>query len=292
MYKILLLTDYSDASRQAIAYAQQLFTDTPVDFCLLNAFPVEAEVAYGLSYTATNYWQLAQDTIVDLRQEIEEESISELHTYRTEVLPGGPINALQLQLSREPFDLVVVGATGSGISERLGSIATGVIRHAQTHVLVVPATATAGQVEQVVLATDYQSATSAPSFALLKDIIARKEAHLTLLHVETNQQAAPVAEETIRQYLLSNFAGIKADTATVADEDVLQGLNYYLDASHVDLLVMLPHHKGIWDVLLGNSLTRSVAYHPRVPLLTIYNQAVEGVQQEASQEENIPFLPL
>ncbi|WP_247235587.1 universal stress protein [Telluribacter sp. SYSU D00476] len=292
MYKILLLTDYSDASRQAIVYTQQLFADTPVDFCLLNAFPVEAEVAYGLSYTAINYWQLAQDSIVELRQEVEKKSISEQHTFRIEVLPGGPINALEVQLSREPFDLVVVGATGSGISERLGSVATGVVRHATTNVLVVPATATAGQVEQVVLATDYQPATSALSFALLKDIVARKKAQLTLLHVEADRKAAPVAEETIRQYLLSNFAGIKIETATITDEDVLQGMNHYLDACRVDMLVMLPHHKSIWDVLLGNSLTRSIAYHPRVPLLTLYDRVVEPVQQEAPQEEYIPFLPL
>ncbi|GAB3163149.1 universal stress protein [Telluribacter humicola] len=292
MYKILLLTDYSDASRQAIAYAQQLFADTPVDFCLLNAFPVEAEVAYGLSYAATNYWQLAQDSIIELRQEVEQESVSELHTYRTEVLPGGPINALELQLSREPFDLVVVGATGAGVSEWLGSVATGVVRHANTHVLVVPATATAGLIQQAVLATDYQPVASAQSFSLLKDIVARKGAQLTLLHIEAGQQVAPVAEEVVRQYILNNFAGTKVETATVIGQEVLQGLNYYLDASKADLLVMLPHHKSILDVLLGNSLTRSVAYHPRVPLLTLYDRGVEPVQQEATQEENVPFLPL
>ena len=53
------------------------------------------------------------------------------HTYRTLTVLGSPETAVESLLSQEPFDLVVVGATGSGFSEFFGSVATGLIRSAK-----------------------------------------------------------------------------------------------------------------------------------------------------------------
>ena len=56
-------------------------------------------------------------------------------------MPGSPISAVEVLLAQEHFDLVLVGATGVGRAGFFGSVATGMIRAANTNVLVVPTTA-------------------------------------------------------------------------------------------------------------------------------------------------------
>lgn len=271
MYKILLLTDFSAASRHAIAYTQALFADTAADFCLVNAFPIEPEVGFSGAFLLVEQREQAEKSLRALLHEITRPAIPTHHSYRTVVIPGSPETCVDVLLHREHFDLVVAGATGSGRNERFGSVATGVVRTAKTNVLVVPSLFPIRPLERVVLATDYRSINDAESLTILNDIASRKNARLTLLTVAKPDQAKPSAASSA--YVQQVFPNLETDTYIIHDDEVLQGINTYLDAHMVDLLVMVPHHKGLLDVVRNSSVTRSVVYHPRVPVLALYDSA-------------------
>ncbi|GAB3020688.1 universal stress protein [Spirosoma pulveris] len=285
MYKILLLTDFSAASRHAIAYTQALFANTAADFCLLNAFPLEPEVGFAGAFLIVEEREQAEKSLIAFRHDVTQQPVPVHHTYRTVVIPGSPEASVDVMLHQEHFDLVVVGATGDGRSELLGSVATATIRTATTNVLVVPATCPIRPLERIVLSTDYRSVNDAESFGILADIASRKGAQLTLLTID--KSGTPGASELSRQYVEQAFDAVPTDSYVIHDDNVLHGINAYLDAHTVDLLVMLPHHKGFLDVLRNNSVTRSVAYHPRVPLLTLYDAVPE--KTAASGQDNLPL---
>lgn len=289
MYKILLLTDFSAASRHAIAYTQTLFADTATDFCLLNAFPLEPEVGFSGAFLVVEQREQAEKALIALRHELTQQPIPSYHTYRNVVVPGSPETAVDVMLHQEYFDLVVVGATGAGRSELFGSVATGIIRTATTNVLVVPAVSPIRHLEQIVLATDYRSVNDVESFKMLGDIANRKDAQLTLLTIAKPDQ--PATSELSREYVQGAFPTVRTDAYMIHDDDVLKGINAYLDIHTVDLLVLLPHHKGFLDVLRNKSVTRSIAYHPRVPLLTLYDSgSVESSGENATAEpDSLPF---
>lgn len=290
MYKILLLTDFSAASKHAIAFTQALFDDTAADFCLLHTFPLQPEVGYSGVFLLAEQRESAEKSLRALQRTITEQPVPDYHTYRALVIPGTPERAVDELLTQEHFDLVVTGATGFGRSELAGSVATGMIRSAKTNVLVVPASAPIRPLEHVVLATDYRSVNDAESFGILNDLASRKGAHLTLLTIENPLQHTPPVSDLSRQYVVSAFKSLQTDTYTIHDENVLQGINSYLDIHTVDMLVMLPHHKSFFDVLRNKSVARSVAYHPRVPLLALYDSAtVTPVDKSTSKLENTPF---
>lgn len=289
MYKILLLTDFSPASRHALAFAQALFADTPVQFCLLHAFPAKPTEGFNGTFLIAEQRQLAEASLRNLKRRMTQPPVPTGHTYQTTVMLGDPVDAVELVLAHEYFDLVVVGATGSGCTEFFGSVATGMVRTANTNVLVVPVSALIRPLERVVLATDYRSVNGADSFIFLKDLVDRKAAHLTLLTIETLRRADIGAAELSRQYVLNAFRNLHVDTYSVHDDDVRHGINLYLDTHPVDLFVMLPHHKRFFDLLLNNSLSRSMAYHPRVPLLTLYDSTTVSPTTAPSAVDDIPL---
>lgn len=273
MYKILLLTDFSAASRHAIAFTQALFSNTAADFCLLSACPVADDLVmdYAGNTLLIDRWQATEKSLKALQQSITQAPFPHYHSYRSLAVLGQPTAMVNQLLLKEPFDLVVVGATGSGWSELLGSVATDVVREAQTNVLVVPESAPIRPLNQVVLATDYRSVNDAQSVAILTDLISRKAAQLTILTVENPDRPETHSSDLSRQYVHTALGNYASDPYIIHDTDVLHGLNEYLKTHRVDMLVMLPHHRSLFDVFRHRSVSRSFAFHPSVPLLTIYD---------------------
>lgn len=289
MYKILLLTDFSDASRHAITFTQALFADTAVDFCLLHAFPFVPEEGYSGSFVLGEQIESAEKSIRSLQRTITRQPVPPYHTYRSQVSLGTVVRAVEVLLTQEYFDLVVLGATGSGNNEFFGSVATGMIREAKTNVLTVPVSAPIRPVEQLVLATDYKSINNAESLRMLNDLASRKAALVTLLTIENPARSETPVSEPSRQYVLRALENVLTETYCIHDDNVLHGINTYLKAHAVDLLVMLPHHKGFFDVLIQKSVSRSVAFHPTVPLLTLYDDEIHATTSETSAIDRIPF---
>lgn len=291
MYKILVLTNFSPASHHAVAFTQALFADTDTQFCLLHAFSAQPTEGFTGSFLLAEQRQFAEKSLQELERTLTQQPVPTYHTYRTLAMLGNPVSAVETLLAQEYFDLVVVGATGSGRTEFLGSVATGMIRAANTNVLVVPVSSPIRPLERVVLATDYESVNDAESFVFLTDLARRKAAQLTLLTVKDPQQPDTQASDLSRQYVLRAFKDLRTNTYSIHDEDVGQGINAYLDNHTVDLFVMLPHHKSVFDVLQNNSETRPLAYHPRVPLLTLYDSPTvtpSPAKEPVSERGNIP----
>ncbi|QIP15141.1 universal stress protein [Spirosoma aureum] len=292
MYKILLLTDFSDASRHAISYTQALFADTAVDFCLLYACPIEPDIEYTGTMLIGERWKIGVMSLEELRLEMTQPSEPIYHTYRTLARMGEPVEILNQLLTKEneQFDLVVMGATGTGWSELLGSVATDVIRKAKTNTLVVPISAPIRPVEQLVLATDYRCINDTVSLGMLIDIASRKAALITLLTIDNPGQPETHVSDSSRQYVLCALENVLTATYIIHDDNVLHGINTYLLTHTVDLLVTLPHHKRIFDVLAHKSITRTIAFRPTVPLLALYDEEILDTQPtESSSIEQIPF---
>ncbi|QIP13720.1 universal stress protein [Spirosoma aureum] len=289
MYKILLLTDFSLASRHAIAYAQALFSDTSVDFCLLHTFPLVPVEGYSGSLLLGEQIESAEKSIKSLKHAIKQQEPT-YHTYRSQVALGTPAHAVEVILTQQYFDLVVLGATGLGKNELFGSVATGMIRQAKTNVLTVPVSAPIQPVKRIVLAIDYTSINDAESLHLLSDIANRKAALVTLLSIENPNIRKMQGTETSRQYVLGALANVSTEIDCVHEEDVRYGIKNYLKEHSVDLLVMLPHHKGFLDVVTQKSVSRSVAFQPKVPLLTLYDEKIKGASSENKPDiDEIPF---
>ncbi len=138
MKKLLLLTDFSEASRHALDYARSFFSDTVADFHLLCVYPPESTAAYspiyshGASHTA--YTDQLNDILIQLRRE----ATTNWHTYRSAVCPGTWLDIIGKSLDMEPYDVVVMGAQKDGTSTLFGRSATALTRQLNANVMVVP----------------------------------------------------------------------------------------------------------------------------------------------------------
>lgn len=269
MKKILVLTDFSEASRNALQFARSFFGDTVAEFHLLCVHPVETDAFYSAHHVAKTASTAFAEQLSDVVAELRREATTDWHTFRSSARPGNLLDVVRQYVDASQYDYIVIGAKKDGTNELFGNSATALIRQVSANVLVVPVDARAQPVRRVVLATDFANLNNCKLLCPVKEFIALKGSTLTLLTIDTPGKKVVHAErETrIRQFLSPiepTIARLQAPTARL-------GIDAYLAGHPVDLLVTIPKHRGWTDALTGNSVTRSLAFTPPVPLLTLYD---------------------
>jgi len=177
--------------------------------------------------------------------------------------------------------LVVLGASGAGNNLFFGSVATDVVRNVTANTLVIPTNATISPVKNVVMAVDYNQVSDLKVFDNLKDLLTRKDAQLTLLTVLKDNQSADELDGLTKYEYHNYFNEIKVNDYYIKNSDVEKGIKEFLDIHRADLLVMVSRHHSFLDVIFNRSVTRKFAYHPSVPLLSIYDEVAAPFINEA-----------
>lgn len=269
MKKILVLTDFSEASRNALQFARSFFGDTVAEFHLLCVHPVETDVFYSTHHVARTATTAFAEQLSDLVAELRREATTDWHTFRSSARPGNLPDVVRRYIDADSYDYIVIGAKKDGTNELFGNSATALIRQVSANVLVVPVDARPQLIRRVVLATDFASLNNCKLLCPVKEFVALKGSTLTLLTIDTPGKKVIQAErETrIRQFL----SPIEPAVARLQAPTARLGIDAYLAGHPVDLLVTIPKHRGWADTLTGNSVTRSLAFMPPVPLLTLYD---------------------
>ncbi|QIP13742.1 universal stress protein [Spirosoma aureum] len=275
MYKIVALADFSAASEHAIIFAQALLANTVADFYLVHTVePQSTDRNVGIFKQAETPQSVAK-SLQALKLTLMQQPVRTSHTYHTRVLTGNTDRAVENLLNQEHFNLIVIGLTDAGRHSFFGNQATEMIRHAKANVLIVPHMSFIQPLKQIVLATDYLSINTTQSLDFLNELTTQKAIQLTLLNIVNPDKPNLQPSESSRNYIQRALNTTKTDIYTIYDADTRHGLSAYLDSYQVDLLVMIPHHKSFFDLLTNNSLTRGMVSSLRVPLLTLYDPAMD-----------------
>jgi nucleotide-binding universal stress UspA family protein len=279
MKKILLTTNFSKASENAIAYALNLFGDSECEFTIMYASdnnPVGSpEVDFSL---IEEMYNRSKKEAILLTEKIKKEDNKKFHTFKTEVIPTSPASAINILNRTNKYDFVVVGATGKGNDILFGTTATDVVRKDQVNTIVVPEKAKILPIKNVVLAVDYLPISSFNDFDGLKEILHRKDCTLTLLNILDDEQH-PNDSYTKAQYD-NYFKDIKTIEYYIRENTAEEGIIEYLEYHKTDLLVMLTRHHSFFDLLFNRSVTRKFAFNPTLPLMSIFCNEVEVPNEE------------
>lgn len=267
MKKILLLTDFSEASQNALNFTHSLFRDITSHFHLLYPYSTgdEGSLTPINATGRLTYPAQLQDTVVG-------KGTDTRHTFHTPGLGGQPVDLIKQSIAEESYDVVVIGPTENSTDTVFGHNAIELVRKLKANILVVPAHAQPKPIEQIVLAIDFATLTNYQLLDPVLELVQHKSATLILLTVDTpGKRVIHVEQEShIRQYLSPIEPTIAREKAPSAKE----GIDAYLATHQVDLLVTMPRYsnrsKSSTD---GNPLPLlAKAFSPAVPLLTLYDE--------------------
>lgn len=270
---ILVPSDFSDCALNALEYAAKFAqkVNPQAKITILNAYTIP------LAYTDFNISadvgesEAAIEKFIDGQFDELEEKIPLLKefTIRRIKTENYVKDAVEEFCEDDNVDLIIMGTKGaSGVSEViLGTNAHRVIKAQVAPVLVIPVEASYEAINNIALSSDYKGI-MAELLSPVKDIRDAFASDLHLIHVSAESILDKEKAEEAKNLEL-HLKGLPHRYHYIVNENVELGIDEFGKKQKIDLLVVLPRKKGLFESLFGKSESKSLIFHTKIPLLAL-----------------------
>ncbi len=278
MKNILIPTDFSTCSNNAIDFAVQTAKQLPVQLTIMHAFELMGNVYIDYMGVNREYNEAQLDDIYikldDLKKRIETDHGIKVHAY---VENGGVEHSIHKAVKERNIDLIIMGTKGAkGVQEKLWGSETGsVIESSKIPVLTIPHDYKFKTPDKVVLALDKleEDVTSLDVLFELTDFF-NSHVEVVLFTGEENDESQTFLERSreIPQFEKTLKSHYQEETLTVSHlfgRQFDHSLQNYITDNNVNMLAMIKHKRNFLENLFHSSKTKRMSYHTNIPLLVI-----------------------
>lgn len=265
--RILILSDFSDASRKSVHYGLQLAQSLEADTWIQHVYYIPPELA-GQVVISQEALKNYEESVRKNYESLQSDQLPRIGEGTHFVLNRGDlIEEMNRLIDKETIDLVVVGNHGSGFwTNVLGSNTVKVIQHAHCPVLSVPEEAIFEPFKKIAFATDLQE-TSPEVLAQLVSFAQTFQAHVDVIHVSDKTSRDSKEEFGMLEQMLTSVS----HTFYYAwEKDIEEGILEHVQEHQNDLLVLVPRVHPFFDRLFQKSISQQMVYHSKLPLLSIH----------------------
>ena len=277
MKHILLPTDFSDNSWNAIKYAIKLFKNEACVFHLLNTYtPIIYNVEYVLGYPAQfglgdAIRNTSQENLKELVGKIAEEFPNNLnHKFETLARFDTLISGIKEFMSKHTAHVIVMGTQGAtGAKEVLfGSNTVHVFKEIKCPVIAIPSDFEYENPHEVLFPTDLEVNYKDTELSLLKEIAESHNSRINAMHVSTGYELTE-AQISNKLELESMFKNISFLFHELNSMDVTDAINQFQIKTKINLLAMINNKHSFFENLFFQSKLKQIGFHLNIPFLVI-----------------------
>jgi nucleotide-binding universal stress UspA family protein len=269
--KILVPTDFSACAENAAKFAGKIAEQFNAEVTLYHIYAipvVDPVVPSGSMELYLKETELAAHN--GLKKAIDKfQKAFPKVTVKGKTKTGYAVHEIITHAKKSKHDLIVMGTTGaSGFEELLvGSNTASVLEKAECLVLAVPARSKYTDFKHILYTTDLTMPESR-TFSRLVELAKAFGAAITVLHVKNEMDRYfKLSDIRFENYgKMTGYNKVKYDEIT--SENVFDAINRYISKGDFDTVAMATHSRGFFDKLFHRSLTKRMAYHTRIPLLS------------------------
>lgn len=275
MKNILLPTDFSKNSKNAIEYSLKLFEGETVTFHILNSQKptgyITADVLYGAAGDSV-YDGILDDNKKELEKLIrhcESQSENENFTFVPKIDFDNIVDAVNQAVSLNNIELIIMGTNGATGAEEVvfGSNTLKLIRKANCPVLAIPEGYVFNKIESVLLSVNYQYELKTDALGVILDIVRKHDSTLKILEIEENN----VEVNSPKGNYIDLFKGINIERFCINNIPSAVAIDAFTQLIPVQLHAMFVERKSLLDRFIFGSETSKISYSSKVPLLIFRN---------------------
>lgn len=270
---ILVPTDFSNCALNALDYALKFakHINPQAEITILNAYTIplayaDFNIAYDVGESEDDIKKFISSEFDKIEGKLPLLKEFEYETVKTENYVKDAVEEYCLE---NDVDLIIMGTKGaSGVDEViLGTNAHRIIKAELAPVLVIPEDAKYEDVNNIALSSDYKGIMA----ELLGPVKAIRQAYASeihLIHVSTEPMLDKEKAEEAKNLEL-HLKGLPHQYHFMVNKNVEEGIDEFAEKNKIDLLVVLPRKKGLFESLFGKSESKSLIFHTKVPLLAL-----------------------
>ena len=278
MKNILLPTDFSENSINAIEYASQLFKDIPCKFYLLNVFKIpylanEELMDQNVAQLAALEEEMHDTSKLEMQKLLEWIPKNKKHEFNT-ISDYNLFNlAVHQVVDEKNIELIIMGTKGATGAKEIfmGSNTGDVIIRSSCNVIAVPENQTYKPPKEIVFPTDFQIDYDFEDLAPLISLAEMNNTMIRIVHFSEKADLDETQEQNKRK-LSSFLVNIKHKYYTLSSSDFEEGLNCFTQSrGDIDMIAIIGRHYGFFQRLFFKPKVRALSFHSTIPLFVIHN---------------------
>lgn len=277
MKNILLLTDFSDNSINAIHYALKLFSGDSCNFFVLhvetaNAYLSDDLMAAGNQSIYDSLVKKPKDKLAHLATQLKRKAEQEDFNIEMLIDHDGFIDAIKQVTKAKEIELIVMGTNGvTGAKEVVfGSNTINVIRKVDCPTLAIPEDFIFRPLNDVLLPLDAYDSIGGKAFTDLLKFITRfgKKLHLLRVHPNNENSVESEKDHSHINYFLKESDYEYHVVSNIPMEHVVKS---YTQTHDIDLITLLVQKESLFERFFIGSSTTQISNKISVPLLVFHS---------------------
>ena len=276
MKNILVPTDFSENSIQALKYAQLLFSTLECNFYLLYVGSLldtknDVETFYETHQSDDN----TKERLTELVKETRKHSTEAHHFFFPLHEYGFFIPTIKKYLEENDIDLIVMGTKGaSGLKEKVvGSNAGDVITRVQCNTLVVPVHVELSKPREIAFPTDFNIFYSMKILRPMEEMVKLGKAQFRIMNALKEGDGLNLEQEKNKEYLLDFMDDTFPENYsfhTITNQKVKEAIQCFVESRDVDMMIMVAKNLNFIQQILFDSIVERISFHTKIPFYVIH----------------------
>lgn len=276
MKKILLPTDFSDNSWNAIAYALKLYKNQKCNFVLLNTY---TPIIYNVDYMEINgvttgvidsMKEASENSLNDLLNKIQKEFKNPNHSFSMLSSFNTLVSEIKDLHKENKIDFIVMGTKGAtGLAEILfGSNTIHIIKNVKCPILAVPSGFDFESPEEILFPSDYELSFKQKHLQPVLEIAETYTSRVHFLNVSFDNNLTD-KQTNNKKTLERSFKKIAHVFHSVSNQNVTDAIARFGLKVDINLLVMINNKHSFFENLFFQSKIHQIGFHLNIPFLII-----------------------
>ena len=278
MKSILLPTDFSKNSENAINYAMGLFQDVTCDFYLLNVQRASSFITDDMmvmASSATIYQTIvdvSKRSLTNLIKKIETKYKNDKHTFHSVVDYDNFIDSINQVTINKKIDLIVMGTKGASGLEKVifGSNTVHVMQRCIAPVLAIPDGCLFNGLNKIAFTTNYETLHNIEELKPLKYLCTLHNSKLNVLHFD-DLEGKSHQKKANKEFLKAHFKDITYENKDSYSTDLYKTLEEYVHSHNIKLIAMMRRKHTFLERLFNSHPEETLAFNIDIPFLIMEN---------------------
>jgi nucleotide-binding universal stress UspA family protein len=277
MKNILIPTDFSENSWNAIEYALRFFSKSSCNFYLLHVNTIVdaagEEIPQKLSngVTAEAIIKPSKKLLQETIKRINKSNLGGKHRFFTLTDNTYIINSIRKHVAEKCIDLIVMGTKGASDIEKLaiGSNTGDVITKVKCTTLIVPENAIFKVPKEIVFPTDFSIFYPTETLQPITDIIELHKSSISVLHVNKGTELSDDQHKN-KEYLDDYFSNHEHSFHFLTNKHIEDAVQKFVDSQGISLIAMLAKNLNYFQKILFHPTVKELSYYKNIPFLVLH----------------------
>ena len=280
MLTILLPTDFSKNSMNAIKYALEFFKYQKTTFYFMNAYQnefydhdelVSRDVFEDVLKSVRNE---SQTSLENLLKTVKEISPNPRYTYHIISAYNTLVDEANLISEAKNIDLIIMGTKGKSDERHIvfGSQTFQVLKYVQCPVLAIPSNYTNTQPKHILFPTNYLMPYKRRELKLLSELAKSYRSTIDVLHVSKSHKLS-IRQEDNQAFIKDTLRENEVNFCHEESKKVAETIKKHIKENNIDMITMVnTQHSFLEDMLFPSTIDK-VSLGLEIPILAMQNTA-------------------